>query len=86
MRAAAKMDLAARHICLLGLAGCAGLLGHGPRWRQRAHAQVIEARFVGKRISDLDGRSNRVTNRRARYRNWDYVVRWPVASQPEPFL
>jgi hypothetical protein len=46
----AKTDLAARHLCLL--AGCVGLLGLGPRWRQRV--QVIEARFVGKRISHLD--------------------------------
>jgi hypothetical protein len=43
---AAKMYLAAGHLCLL--AGCAGLLGLCPRWRQRA--QVIETCLVGKRI------------------------------------
>ena len=63
------MDLAAGHLCLL--AGCAGLLGLCPRWRQRA--QVIEACLVGKRISYLDARSNRVTNCRARHRERDHV-------------
>ena len=66
---AAKTDLATGHLCLL--AGCAGLLGLCPRWRQRA--QVIEACLVGKRISYLDARSNRVTNHRARHRERDHV-------------
>ena len=43
----------------------------GPRWRQRA--QVVEARPVGKRISNLNAHSNRVTNRRARHRERDHV-------------